>query len=51
MTNRKYKMYYDYRKRTSGGFLDAIFLYLLTSISISLGSNGLSNFNAKNEKK
>ena len=26
MTNRKYKMYYDYRKRTSGGFLDAIFL-------------------------
>jgi hypothetical protein len=26
-------------------------LYVLTSISISLGSNGLSNFNAKNEKK
>lgn len=26
MTNRKYKMYYDYHKRTSGGFLDAIFL-------------------------
>ncbi len=26
MTNRKYKMYYDYRKRTRGGFLDAIFL-------------------------
>ena len=26
MTNRKYKMYYDYRKRTSGGFMDAIFL-------------------------
>lgn len=26
MTSRKYKMYYDYKKRTSGGFLDAIFL-------------------------
>lgn len=26
MTSKKYKMYYDYRKRTSGGFLDAIFL-------------------------
>jgi len=26
MTNRKYKMYYDYRKRTSGGFFDVIFL-------------------------
>lgn len=26
MTNRKYEMYYDYRKRTNGGFLDAIFL-------------------------
>ena len=26
MTNRKYKMYYDYKKRTNGGFLDAIFL-------------------------
>lgn len=26
MMNRKYKMYYDYRKRTSGGFLDAMFL-------------------------
>lgn len=34
----------------SFSFID-IFLYLLTSISISLGSNGLSNFNAKNEKK
>lgn len=31
-------------------FID-IFLYLLTSVSISLGSNGLSNFNKKNEKK
>lgn len=26
MTSKKYKMYYDYRKRTKGGFLDAIFL-------------------------
>lgn len=26
MTNRKYKMYYDYRKRTSGGVIDAMFL-------------------------
>ena len=26
MTSRKYKMYYDYSKRTSGGFLDAMFL-------------------------
>lgn len=26
MTNRKYKMHYDYRKRTSGGFFDVVFL-------------------------
>ena len=26
MTNRKYKMYDDYSKRTNGGFLDAMFL-------------------------
>ena len=26
MTNKKYKMYCDYRKRTSGGFFDVIFL-------------------------
>ena len=26
MTNRKYRMYYDYRKRTSGGFFDVVFL-------------------------
>lgn len=26
MTNKKYKMYYDYKKRTSGGFFDVIFL-------------------------
>ena len=42
MTNRKYKMYYDYKKRTNGGFLDAIFLSGimvsgLTLILLSLG--------------
>lgn len=26
MTNKRHIMYYDYKKRTSGGFLDAIFL-------------------------
>lgn len=31
MTSRKLKMYYDYKKRTSGGFLDAM---LLSSIMI-----------------
>ena len=28
MTSRKYKMYYDYSKRTSGGFLDAMYFSL-----------------------
>lgn len=34
MTNKKYKMYYDYKKRTNGGFMDAIFLggILLTGL-------------------
>ena len=32
MTSRKYKMYYDYRKRTSGGFLDAMLLSSLLII-------------------
>ena len=32
MTNKKYKMIYDYRKRTSGGFLDAMFLSSLLII-------------------
>lgn len=38
MTSRKYKMYYDYRKRTSGGFIDAIFLasIMLSSLMIML---------------
>lgn len=26
MTSRKYKMYYNYNKRTSGGFLDVMLL-------------------------
>ena len=26
MTSKKYKMYYDYNKRTKGGFFDVIFL-------------------------
>ncbi len=26
MTNKKYKMYYDYKKRTSGGIIDTLFL-------------------------
>lgn len=43
MTNKKYKMYYDYRKRTQGGFLDAIFLcgiILSTSLLIFLSLLG-----------
>ena len=47
MTNRKYKMYYDYRKRISGGFLDAIFLsgimlsgLILILLSIAGGIHG-----------
>lgn len=32
MTNKKYKMIYDYRKRTSDGFLDAMFLSSLLII-------------------
>lgn len=38
MTSRKYKMYYDYRKRTRGGILDTIFLasIMLTSLALLL---------------
>ena len=36
MTNRKYKMYYDYRKRTSGGFLDVVFLSGIMLIGLML---------------
>ena len=36
MTSRKYKMYYDYRKRTSGGLLDAIFLSGIMLIGLML---------------
>ena len=32
MTSKKYKMCYDYKKRTSGGFMDAIFLSSLLII-------------------
>ena len=32
MNNRKYKMYYDYSKRTKGGFVDALFLGALVII-------------------
>lgn len=32
MTSKKYKMCYDYRKRTSGGFLDAMLLSSLLII-------------------
>jgi hypothetical protein len=34
MTSRKYKMYYDYRKRTSGGFFDVIFLSSIMIIGL-----------------
>lgn len=42
MTNRKYKMYYDYKKRTSGGFLDVIFLsgIMLSGLMLILLSIG-----------
>lgn len=36
MTNRKYKMYYDYRKRTSGGFFDVVFLVSIMITSFVL---------------
>ena len=35
MTSRKYKMYYDYSKRTRGGFLDVM---LLSGIMIIAGT-------------
>ena len=36
MTSKKPKMYYDYRKRTSGGFFDVMFLSSLMIISLML---------------
>ena len=36
MTSRKYKMYYDYKKRTSGGFLDAMLLSSLMIIGATM---------------
>ena len=35
MTSRKYKMYYDYRKRTSGGFFDVVFLSSIMIIGVT----------------
>ena len=43
MTSRKYKMYYDYNKRTRGGFADAMLLSGIMIISgtlIILALNG-----------
>lgn len=42
MTSRKYKMYYNYNKRTKGGFLDVMLLVGImligaTFIMLSLG--------------
>lgn len=36
MTNKKYKMYYDYRKRTRGGFLDAMYLAGMMIVAATL---------------
>lgn len=38
MTSKKYRMYYDYKKRTNGGFLDAMFLsgIMLTGVVLIL---------------
>ena len=36
MTSRKYKMYYDYRKRTKGGYTDAMLLSGILIIGATL---------------
>lgn len=36
MTNKKYKMYYDYKKRTSGGFFDVMFLASIMITGLTL---------------
>lgn len=36
MTSRKYKMYYDYNKRTKGGFTDVMLLSGLLIVSATL---------------
>ncbi len=41
MTNKKYKMIYDYKKRTNGGFLDAMFLSFFTH---NRGYDGITFF-------
>ncbi len=43
MTSRKYKMYYDYNKRTRGGFLDVMLLsgiMIASATLIILALNG-----------
>lgn len=35
MTSRKYKMYYDYNKRTRGGFLDVMLLSGIMIVSVT----------------
>ena len=36
MTSRKYKMYYDYNKRTKGGFLDVMLLSGIMIVAATL---------------
>ncbi len=36
MPNKKSKVYYDYKKRTSGGFLDAMFLSSIMLVGLML---------------
>ena len=38
MTNRKYKMYYNYKKRSSGGVIDTLFLVgvMITGLALIL---------------
>ena len=43
MTSRKYKMYYDYSKRTRGGFLDVMLLsgiMVIAATFLMLALNG-----------
>ena len=43
MTSKKYKMYYDYNKRTRGGFLDVMLLsgiMIMGATLIILALNG-----------
>ena len=40
MTSKKYKMYYDYSKRTRGGFTDAMLLSGMTIVKVHIVSAG-----------